>query len=363
MNILMITPLYPPALGGAATYFKQIVPSLVEYEEVTQLTVLTEYMAGQPGVQKDGKIQLLRRLPNRISSGQRPFIRHAATYILTQLWFASRLQALVRQFSVDVIHFHTRYSGHAFYRALRRTRVPIIADLRDKMTNPLQLQGTVSRLLCCGEGVYNFAVKSGFPMDHIVLIPNVFTPPACPSKAVMVDVQKRYGLADTRYLLYVGDITFNKGVYELLSAYRSWHVYHPEVPLILVGTNREGKNFFTQLHQAPGAIHLGHLPHQDVLTLMCGADIVVLPSRSEGLPTVILEAVAMRAKVICPPGIPEFERHLPEFVLPEVSETAVLETLHKVWDYPNRPEYPFTAHHIDRVTEALVRLYVTLCCR
>lgn len=362
MRVLILTALYPPARGGAATYFEHIVPHLLKYNEIESIALLTERMPEQPCVLVDGKLQILRWLPNRISSGQQPFILHTTTYLLTQMWFALKLRALVCHYAIDLIHFHTRYRGPIFYSALRRTQLPIIADLRDKMTDPLQLHGTASRLICCGEGVYNFAVKSGFPADHIALIPNVFTPPECPSKAAVATVQKSHGLANTKYLLYVGDMTFNKGVYELLSAYRSWRIVNPEVLLVLVGVNREGKKFLKQLEQTQGTLYLGHLSHHDVLPLMRGANIVVLPSRSEGLPTVILEAVAMGTKVICPPGIPEFERHLPEFVLPEVSETAIFKTLNKVWDYPQRPIYPFAEHRIDRVGEAHIKLYTSMKC-
>ena len=54
---------------------------------------------------------------------------------------------------------------------------------------------------------------------------------------------------------------------------------------------------------------------------------MVLPSRSEGLPTVVLEAVALGSKVICPPGIPEFDEHMPHFVLSEVSADAIANAL------------------------------------
>lgn len=361
MNLLIITPLYPPALGGAATYFKQLVPCLVKHDEITQLTVLTERMLDQPRMQSDGKLGILRQLPNRISSGQKSFMLHAATYILTQMWFSLGLQALVRRYAIDVIHFHTRYRGRLFYNTLRRIQIPVIADLRDKMTAPLELRDMVSRLLCCGEGIYNFAVKSGFPPERIALIPNIFAPPECPTAAAVANVQKNYGLVNTHYMLYVGDMTFSKGVYELLAAYRIWRAQHPQISLVLVGTNREGKNFARQIDQTLGAIYLGHLPHQDILTLMHGAGVVVLPSRSEGLPTVILEAVAMGTKVICPPAVPEFERHLAEFVLPEVSVSAILETLDKVWVCSRRPTYPFGDHDVEKMGKELVSLYISVC--
>ncbi|MEJ5309058.1 MAG: glycosyltransferase family 4 protein [Anaerolineae bacterium] len=360
MNLLIITPLYPPALGGAATYFKQLAPCLVEHDEITQLTVLTERMPGQPQVQGDGKLRLLRRLPNRISSGQKSFVLHSATYILTQLWFAINLRALVRNYAVDIVHFHTRYRGRWFYHALRALPVPVVADLRDKLSDPAQLAEVADCVLCCGDGVYAFALAGGCPPAQAALIPNLFMPPPLPAPEAVTLCKRRYKLEDHPYLLFIGDITYNKGVYDLLEAYRGWQKHHPDTRLVLAGVNQEGTRFLNQVQQTPGASYLGRISHADVLCLMRGAEMVVLPSRSEGLPTVILEAIAMETKVICPPGIPEFERHLPNFVLPEVSTPAILEMFNKVWTYPYRPTYPFAEHHIHRVGEALIRLYTSL---
>lgn len=361
MNLVMITPLYPPARGGAATYFKQLVPCLMEHDEIMQLTVLTERMPGQPHVQVDGKLQLLRWLPNRISSGQKPFVLHSATYILTQLWFALRLRALVRRYAIDIVHFHTRYRGRWFYNALQALPIPVVADLRDKLSDPAQLAEVADCVLCCGAGVYAFAMAGGCPPAKAALIPNLFMPPPLPDPEAVTLCKRQYHLGDQSYLLFIGDITYNKGVYDLLAAYQHWNKQHPDTPLVLAGVNQEGTRFLTQVQQTPGVSYLGHVPHNDVLALMRGAEVVILPSRSEGLPTVILEAVAMETKVICPPGIPEFERHLPEFVLPEVSAVAILETLNKVWDCPHRPTYPFADHHTARIGQELIKMYTSLC--
>lgn len=361
MHLLIITPLYPPTSGGAATYFKQITPLLLKCDEVTQLTLLTERMPHQPHTQVNGKLQLLRWLPNRISSGQKPFALHATTYILTQMWFALRLRALVRQYAVDVVHFHTRYRGRWFYDALKSLPIPVVADLRDKMSNPSLLAEVADHVLCCGLGVQAFAVEGGCPVTKTSLLPNIFMPAPIPAPELAALCKRQYNLDNKSYILFVGDITFNKGVYDLIEAYQHWRQQHPDVSLVLAGTNHEGTRFLSLVRQTPGVFYLSHVSHNDALTLMHGAEIVILPSRSEGLPTVILEAVAMGSKVICPPGIPEFDQHLAEFVLPEVSATAILDILNKVWACPWRPLYPFAEHHEDRIGEALIGIYKVLC--
>ena len=360
MRPLIITALYPPAVGGAATYFGSVVPELARRlgyrDEIERLTVLTERMPGQPRQWTEGKLRVLRYLPNRISLQQRRWALHAATYVWTQLWFATRLPGLVQHERIDLIHFHTRYRGRLFYASLRRSGVPVLADLRDKMTTPAHLADTADRLLCCGEGVQRFATEGGFPADRAVLIPNAFDPPDIPSPAQVSETCRQYGLTEP-YLLFVGDITYNKGVYDLVEAYEHWKVEHPQVQLVYAGTNREGTRFLSRIERAPGVTYLGHIPRRDVLSLIRSAEILLLPSRSEGLPTVILEAVALGTKVVCPPGIPEFERHLPQFVLPTVSEGAILEKLNAVWHLNQAPSYPLFEHSRDRVVEELAEVY------
>ena len=354
---MIITALYPPAVGGAATYFSSVAPELAQRDEIEQLTVLTERMPGQPRESTEGKLLLLRCLPTRISLPQRRWLAHAVTYVLTQLWFAAHLSHLVRKYNVDLIHFHTRYGGRLFYDALRRSRVPVIADLRDKMTDPARLVGVADRLLCCAEGVHRFAIEGGFPAERTAPIPIPFTPPEIPSPEQVSDAHRRYGLGEGPYLLFVGDITYNKGVYELLEAYQRWQPAHTEVRLVFAGTNREGARFLEQVGRTTGATYLGHVPRQDALALMRGAEVVTLPSRSEGLPRVILEAVALGRKVMCPPGIPEFERHLPESVLSEVSADSITRMLDAVWHSNILPSYPLSEHSVSCVTGELWGVY------
>ncbi|MGC9350200.1 MAG: glycosyltransferase family 4 protein [Anaerolineae bacterium] len=357
MNILVITPLYPPAVGGAATYFGDVMPRLAALDEIDRLTVLTERLPRQPSETVVGDLRLLRWLPRRVSGTRRRWIGHAATYLLTQLWMATQLPALVKREDADLIHFHTRYRGRLFFDALKRVEVPVIADLRDKMTDPAPLAKVADRLLCCGEGVQRFAVDEGFPAERTALIPIPFTSPDVPLQARSMPVRRRYGIGEVPFLLFLGDITYNKGAYDLLDAYRSWRTRHPQVDLIYAGANREGGRFREHIDRTPGVRYLGRVPHQDAFGLIRAAEIVVLPSRSEGLPRVILEALALGTKVICPPGIPEFERHLPEFVLPDVTPNSIVMTLDKVWNSQGVPSYPLSDHSVSHVVELLASAY------
>jgi glycosyltransferase involved in cell wall biosynthesis len=357
MKPLIITALYPPATGGAATYFGDVVPQLARREQIEHVVVLTERMPGHPRQLAQGRLEVLRYLPTRTSRPQRRWLLHAISYLFTQIWFAMYLRRLVQRQGIDLVHFHTRYRGRLFYAALRRSSAPVLADLRDKMSLTAQFVGVADRVLCCGEGVRRFSVAGGFPAEHTTLIPIPFRRPTVPARELVVGTCRQYGLGGEPYILFVGDITFNKGVYDLLEAFRQWSPEHPNVRLIFVGYNREGDRFVSQAHRSRGVLYLGQVPHEEALILMRGAEIVALPSRSEGLPRVILEAVALGTKVICPPGIPEFEEYLPRFVLHQVDADAIVSTLRAVWSYSGLPSYPLSRHSVNRVVEGLVSVY------
>lgn len=360
LTILIITPLYPPAVGGAATYFGDIVPALAQRPQIGGLVILTERMPGYQKHQQEENVLILRSLPNRLSLKHHPWLIHAATYLLTQLWFTLFLPTLARRHHIDLIHFHTRYGGRLFHRALKRTNLPVLADLRDKLTDPKELGAVAHRIICCGEGIRQFCLDSGLPAAKVDMIPNSFNPPHAPTDFELSDAREKYDLPDTPFILYLGDITVNKGVLELLEAFSEWHPHHPEAKLLMAGVNREGKRFLQKLNATSGARFLGQLPHRDAVCLMEAAEIVILPSRSEGLPTVILEAISMGTKVVCPPDIPEFDQHLNSSVLTEVSAAEIVRLLEKTWLSSSIPSYPLEDHSVENVVNGLVTVYPKL---
>jgi glycosyltransferase involved in cell wall biosynthesis len=357
MRLMITTALYPPAAGGAAIYFGGLAPLLAERPEIERLVVLTERLPGQQRRETIDGVLVLRRLPARVALPRCTWLGHAASYLLTQLRFAFFLPRLVSEYGVELLHFHTRFRGRLFYSALRRSGVPIVADLRDKMTDPARLVGVADRLLCCSEAVRGFAVRGGFPADRTSLIPAGFWQPSVRPPERVAAARRRYRLGDGPYVLFLGDVTAAKGVYELLEAYARWRKAHPDTQLVFAGVDWEGSNYLNRVAAVDGASYVGSVPHADALALIQGAEIVALPSRSEALGVVILEAVALGRKVICPPAVPEFAEHLGPFVLSEVSAEAIEEKLEAVWQSELRPRYPLSRHAMPLVAGALMRLY------
>ena len=101
-------------------------------------------------------------------------------------------------------------------------------------------------------------------------------------------------------LLFVGRLTCDKGVPELLKAFSQLADRFPELRLLLVGCFESGDPLPVEtrkfLETNAHVILAG--PVQDTVPYYATADVLVLPSHREGLPTVVLEAHAVGVPVV-----------------------------------------------------------------
>lgn len=111
------------------------------------------------------------------------------------------------------------------------------------------------------------------------------------------------GRGGTAQLLFVGNLSVRKGVPELLRALAMAPL--ALVPLRLTLAGGGDLAAYQAIAQAMGLgdrVHFAGWTEQAQLArLMAGADVLVLPSHDEGLPLVILEALACGVPVVCTP--------------------------------------------------------------
>ena len=111
-------------------------------------------------------------------------------------------------------------------------------------------------------------------------------------------------------IAYVGKICNYKGVPNLLNAIDKTK-NHKELELNLIGHGNleESKNIIDSLDNRKTKVnYLGAIAQDDLATFLKTCDVFILPSFFEGLPLVVIEALASGAKVICTdlPGLDEF---------------------------------------------------------
>jgi colanic acid/amylovoran biosynthesis glycosyltransferase len=140
--------------------------------------------------------------------------------------------------------------------------------------------------------------------------------------------------ADRPYLLFVGRFVEKKGVAHLLEAMRTLESESAAVDLVLIGDGPIAEALKRQASGLKHARFLGWLPYDEVRRFMRGALALCVPSvaarsgDAEGLPNVVLEAMACAVPVIGSQagGIAEAIEHgRTGFVVPQADPQAIAE--------------------------------------
>jgi len=112
------------------------------------------------------------------------------------------------------------------------------------------------------------------------------------------------------YLLYVGNLKHDKGVIELITGFASICDNFPGLTLVFAGSGIEKKHL-TELSKSLNITDkvnlLGSVEHHKLPALITHAKALALPSYNEGVPNVVLEAMACGTPVLATKvgGIPE----------------------------------------------------------
>lgn len=130
------------------------------------------------------------------------------------------------------------------------------------------------------------------------------------SRSTLDEVRKRYRIPD-RYILYVGDVNWNKNVLGLLTAWKI-ALGNPDIrrrfSLVLAGsafTDTEIEQTRDIIHQieasglAKNVLRPGFIRNEDMAAVYSAAACVVLPSWYEGFGFPVLEAMSCGTPVVC----------------------------------------------------------------
>ncbi len=146
-------------------------------------------------------------------------------------------------------------------------------------------------------------------------------------------------------ILYAGVLTPLKGIHHLINAFGPIAQEFPRAQLVIVGKN-ENKSYSTNLREQikelglNNRVHfIGPQPQSELAILMAKASVLVLPSMSEGLGRVIIEAMATGTPVIGSRvgGIPELVQDgVRGFLVPPGDENALAEKLRWILSNPEK---------------------------
>ena len=196
-----------------------------------------------------------------------------------------------------------------------------------------------ARVVAVSRALADEVVALGVPRDRVALVMNgvdaeLFHP------RDRVAARAELSLPAGPIALYVGNLKEEKGVLELGAAWQIVAREIPEATLVVVGGG--------PLKGALGALvaplgdrvrMVGPRPLETIPTWMAATDILVLPSRAEGTPNVVLEALASGRRVVASAvgGIPDLitREELGSLVppcAPDALAAAIVRSLHSPYN-------------------------------
>ena len=338
MRILLLNYEFPPVGGGAATASAQIARHLAR--RGVQVVVLTSHFRGLPRREpRDG--YLVYRVPAGRRHIDRCSVPEMGAYMLGAAGPALRL---ARVFRPDLMHvFFGMPTGPVGLLVNQVLGVPYLLSLRggdvpgfmaDELARMHQLTMPLTRRIWARAGalvansprLHQLAL-SVVPERTVELVPNgvdleMFRPAAPRPEGASVR------------LLFVGRLVRQKGlVYLLQSLAQLDPAIRGQVELELVGSGPDEESLRTlagELGIAAQVHFAGWVAREAIVAHYQQADVFVLPSLDEGMPNVVLEAIACARPIVATdlPGNRELVRGGENgFLVPRADSAALTAAL------------------------------------
>ena len=348
-NLMIITPIFKPATGGASTYYNMLANALIEHSEnLSRVIVMTEYFPGQKRIEKDGCLTVLRLLPFRSARKKGGysyflyFLQNAFYLLIPLLIYIYKANVLLAHSSFhnhpNIFHYVIRWSKFAF------KKLKLVSDIRDRLLPYKRFQelNLYDAKIVCSQGVKDHCESGG--LSDLLLIPVIQEKVDAQRLPKAKNIFKRFNIPFKSYFLCVGLVKPEKGVQLVLDSFLEYQKeYNEDTILIFCGIVKDVP-FFKKCLGLKSVYFTGPLIRNEVLSLMNSARLCLNLSLSEGMPRASLEALALNKPVLLPKGVPEFEFYASHHVM---NSNALVNQMKKAERI--RCDYPIANHYIENV--------------
>lgn len=267
-----------------------------------------------------------------------------------------RLRRLLRNHDPDIVQsflFHANVLSALAVGGRERPALFTGVRVADPSRWRQRVEAWTSRraqqIVCVSRDVADFCRdQAAFPRDKLCVIPNGID--LATYQPTSRQTSDRLGLPkNRRFLLFVGRLHRQKAVDWLLDQTPQFLARLPQHDLILAGAGPQRQALQRQ------AEHLGiaHRVHflgyrDDIPDLLAVADLLILPSQWEGMPNVLLEAMASRLPVVATraAGVIELLGPLAEQqTVQQGDHHALVETIVRIVQHPELARQYGQANH------------------
>ena len=346
MRLLIVTSQFP--IAGEPTRGRPIVQTVRELARLATVKIISPIAVyprwAQPG-------SYVAHAPGAVDGldFDVDYLPHAALPGVTRPlngWLCGRaIRTPMARFKPDVVLAYWLYpDAYGAMLAARSAGLPLVAgargsDIRVRDAISKYLTGKVvrraHRLLMVSEDLGRLAVQNyGADASRVSVIPN-----GCDSATFHLGdrAAARHSLGvspDAEVILYVGRLVPEKGLRELLEAMQLLAAKRPHMQLAMIGSGPMQDELRSQTAGDSRVRLTGALSPEAVAQWMVAANVIALPSYSEGHPNVLVEALACGRPVVATAvgGIPEVVDAACGVLIPSRDSAALAAGLTQVLD-------------------------------
>ena len=323
MKIAQITPYFLPHTGGVERYVYNLSKNLIN-EGHTVEVITSNVPEGRTVDVVDGiPVRRLKCIGEPLRNPLVPSI----FLLLDEL----------KKF--DIIHVHNLYSSLALSIPLLKKfcKIPLVLTHHGQLIYGEPMKDTcvkiyeksiekiilksVDNTVVLSESDAQYISSSGLKENCVEILPNAINP-ADFTAYINVDTTEfieKYDLEGRKRILFVGEVTNRKGIPTLIKSIPLLikKVLKEEAVFVIVGSGEnlsDARALAKDLDVESHVVFTGRLPFVELMQAYRSADLFVLPSLSEGLPTSILEAMYFGLPVVST-DIPGVRDHFSDFAI------------------------------------------------
>lgn len=204
--------------------------------------------------------------------------------------FYNNIKSYVVKNKIDLIHTHHRFPEFIVNQIAHRINVKTIFSTHGFVKSFKSLSFKSDKIISVSNSITSYLIcKYGISRERITTLYNpVETYPIVKNDQMLL-LKKKYSIpTNDRVLLFMGRINYEKGYDVLIKAFEIISPRIKDVFLIFSGNN-ESKKYVPKLARINDRIKIIK-PDNESQQIYSIADIVVLPSRSDSFPFVMIEA-------------------------------------------------------------------------
>jgi glycosyltransferase involved in cell wall biosynthesis len=307
MNIAILTPIYFPATGGASEHYGLVSKYGDSFHNI-KFDIYTE--EGYSHNREKFNERVIGIFPERAGKTVSSFNNYFLFALQNILYFKFLIKVCNSNYNIIIIHSSFLNPISSFPVVLKLLKLilsasetKLVLDVRDNHLpkRKYHLLSQFDQVITCSDIFY----KKISRLKEVNY--KIYYTPVAINEQEMNDLNSISSLKVDCFLLYVGLIKKEKGARLLLESFVEAYGCSSSISLIMIGKVRD-KKIVQDYSYCKNIFFIGGVDHNEVLSYVKRSKMIVIPSLSEGVPRIALEAIFLKKPVLLPSNVPEFDK-------------------------------------------------------